>query len=138
MNLNEVVVDANVIVSALMKDSTARKILLGENIKKLFAPSFIKKELFKYLPEFSEKLNVGENELKSIMNELFDTAKIEIMPVHKCSEFMLQALQLSPDLKDAPYIALALKLNCPIWSQDKALKKQSVVKIYSTEELIFF
>ena len=60
------------------------------------------------------------------------------MPVHKCSEFMLQALQLSPDLKDAPYIALALKLNCPIWSQDKALKKQSVVKIYSTEELIFF
>ena len=34
------------------------------------------------------------------------------------------------------YFALALKLNCPIWSEDKALKKQSKVKVYSTSELL--
>lgn len=34
------------------------------------------------------------------------------------------------------FFALALKLNCPIWSNENLHKKQSKVKIYSTSELI--
>jgi len=33
---------------------------------------------------------------------------------------------------------LALKLDCPIWAQEKAFKEQSKVKIFSTSELISF
>lgn len=138
MGLDEIVVDANVIVSALMRDSATREILLGERLGKLFAPAYIKDELFKYLPEFSGRLNIGENKLKIIMNELFDTAKIEVTPFKEYSNFMNKAVQLSPDIKDAPYFALALKLQCPIWSQDKRLKRQAEVRIYSTKDLIFF
>ena len=36
------------------------------------------------------------------------------------------------------YFALALKLDCPIWSNEKAFKKQSVVKAFSTSDLISF
>ncbi|MEK6928390.1 MAG: hypothetical protein AABW65_00335 [Nanoarchaeota archaeon] len=32
--------------------------------------------------------------------------------------------------------ALALKLDCAIWSNDKKLNEQDKVKIYSTEDLI--
>jgi len=45
------------------------------------------------------------------------------------------AEKISPDPNDLMYFALALKLKCPIWSNDKELKKQNEVIIYSTEDL---
>ena len=48
---------------------------------------------------------------------------------------MGEAEKISPGLKDTQYLALALKLNCAIWSNDKKLKKQDKVKIFSTEDL---
>lgn len=33
------------------------------------------------------------------------------------------------------YFALALKLKCPIWSNDKKLKEQNIITIYHTHEL---
>ena len=43
---------------------------------------------------------------------------------------------ISPDADDTAYIALALHLNCPIWSNDKKLKKQDKVKVITTKELL--
>lgn len=37
---------------------------------------------------------------------------------------------------DSEYFALALKLNCAIWSNDKRLKQQDKIKVYSTEDLV--
>lgn len=54
----------------------------------------------------------------------------EIMP------FIGEAKNISPDAKDAPYFALAMRLKCPIWSNDKDLKKQNSVEIYSTDDLV--
>ena len=47
-----------------------------------------------------------------------------------------EAKEISPDPDDVPYLALALKLGCAIWSNDKELKKQSVVKVYNTQEIL--
>ncbi len=40
------------------------------------------------------------------------------------------------DLNDSPFLALAMKLNCPIWSNDRHMKQQREVKTYTTEEFI--
>ena len=40
------------------------------------------------------------------------------------------------DIDDAPFLALAMSLNCPIWSNDGHFKKQHVVKAYTTRELM--
>lgn len=39
-------------------------------------------------------------------------------------------------ISDTEYFALALKLKCSVWSNDKKFKKQDKVKVYSTNELI--
>ena len=52
------------------------------------------------------------------------------------SIFQKEAEKISPGLKDTQYLALALKLNCAIWSNDKKLKEQDKVKVYSTNELL--
>lgn len=43
--------------------------------------------------------------------------------------------KMAPDKDDAAYFALALKKNCGIWSNDKKLKDQDAVSVYSTHEL---
>jgi len=42
---------------------------------------------------------------------------------------------LAPHLKDVEYFALALKLDCPIWAQEKAFEKQSGVNVFATSDL---
>ena len=49
---------------------------------------------------------------------------------------MKNAWTISPHSKDIEYFALALKSNCAIWSDEKALKKQSKVKVLTTSELV--
>ena len=39
------------------------------------------------------------------------------------------------DQKDAPFLALALHLECPLWSDDDHLKRQSRVPCYTTTEM---
>ena len=49
--------------------------------------------------------------------------------------YVEEAEKLTPDPDDMAYFALALKLNCAIWSNDKKLKDQNKIKIYNTHEL---
>lgn len=60
-------------------------------------------------------------------DEFLDMLKdrIEIIPNEEFGNFMSEAARLSPDPDDAPYFALALKFDCPIWSRDMRLKRQS-------------
>jgi predicted nucleic acid-binding protein len=58
-----------------------------------------------------------------------------IVPREEFEEYLEMAEKISPDPDDFMYFALALKLKCPIWSNDKELKKQNKVIIYSTEDL---
>lgn len=49
---------------------------------------------------------------------------------------MEEAVAVSPDADDAMYFALAMKHNCAVWSNDKALKKQDKVMVFGTSELL--
>ncbi len=51
-------------------------------------------------------------------------------------EFLKEAETISQDKNDVQYIALALKLRLPIWSNDKDLKQQNKIIIYHTHDLI--
>jgi len=132
----KIVVDANVLVSALLKNSVTRKVLLGNNTPQMFAPEFIKEELFKYSEEFAKRLKISQIQTKEALELLFGASKICVLHSSEYFNQMPEALQACPDKKDAPYFAVALKLGCPLWSNDLALKKQNKVTIYSTAELL--
>ena len=136
MALDSLVVDANIVVAALLKDSTSRRLLLRARKIRLYTPEFINEELSKYLGEFSKRLKVKEAELKLAIGRLMLASKMEVVPLREYSEFIGEAREITPDVKDAEYFALALKLGCPLWSQDAKLKKQSKVEVLSTKELL--
>lgn len=130
-----IVIDANVLFSALIKPGITRRILLFSDFE-LFAPEFSIIEFKKHFPELKDKTGLPTEELDRLLDKLIDSAGIMLVPFEDFKSKRTLAEEISPDTDDSAYFALALHLNCPIWSNDKALKKQEKVKIISTKELL--
>ncbi|MEK6937142.1 MAG: PIN domain-containing protein [Nanoarchaeota archaeon] len=128
----DLIIDANVLFAALIKDSTSVDLIFSDNIR-LFAPEFLLLEFKKHKEEILNKTKRTEKEFNEIFTIL--ESLITLIPKEDFQEFMKKAKDISPDEDDIHYFALALKLNLPIWSNDKKLKEQNLVKIYSTEEI---
>ncbi len=126
------VVDANILFSALIKDSFAYNILFSDAFH-LFTPEYIFTELEKHKKKILAKTEHTEEEFLRILETL--KQRIIIVPLEELIPYVKEAEELTPDPDDMAYFALALKLNCAIWSNDKKLKEQNKIKVYHTHEL---
>lgn len=70
-----------------------------------------------------------------VMDKLLKTV-VKVAREDEYSGFLPQANDLSPDPDDVDFFALALKLNCSLWSEDKRWKQQSHVETLNTKELL--
>ena len=130
----DLVVDANILFAALIKEDITSELIFKLRLH-LFAPEFILEEFEKYKEELKNKTGRTEEEFNRLI-EVFERNVI-LFPKEEIKPFIERAKSISPDIKDVPYMALALKLNIDIWSNDKDLKdKQKIVKVYPTHELI--
>ena len=129
----ELIIDANILFSSLIKDSITAHIMFDENIK-LYAPEFLLSEFAKYENFILKKTSRNKNEFKEILTSLNEV--ITVFPQEEYRQFIDKAKHICPDENDVMYFAIALKLDCAIWSNDKKLKEQKVIKIYSTQELV--
>lgn len=129
----ELVVDANILFAALIKIS-ATSDLIVDNSLNLISVEFIFSEFEKYKGLIKEKTERTGEEFERFMEII--QKKIKLIPYEEFEPFMKEAEKISPDQKDTEYLALALKLKCAIWSNDKKLKNQDRVKVYSTDELM--
>lgn len=127
------VIDANILFSALIKDSLTAELIFNEDLK-LYTCEFIIEEFFKYEKEIMKKTHRAREQFITIMHQLRDI--ITVIPKEEYSHLIAEAEKFSPDPKDVMYFALAMKLNGSIWSNDKLLKKQDKVKVYLTNEIV--
>jgi len=129
----KLVIDANILFSALIKNSFTVDIIIRDDIE-LFAPEFLLDEFLHHKEEILRKARKTTEELHRLLNNIKEL--IKIISEEDVDDVMDEAERISPDPKDIPYIALALKLKIPIWSNDKKLKEQDKVIVYSTKEII--
>ena len=129
----DLVVDANILFAALIKKNITSHLLFRESFH-LYAPEFIFVEFKKYKDVIRKKTERSPDEFQEFFNVL--ERRISLAPREEIKSFVPKAKKISPDPKDVPYVALALKLSIAIWSNDKALKeKQDVVRVYNTQEV---
>ena len=64
------------------------------------------------------------------------TARLRILPASAYQREFAKASRLAPHREDTPYLALALHLRLPLWSNDTALKEQGTVPVCTTRELL--
>jgi len=129
----ELVVDANILFAILIRQGKTAEILVNP-LFKVYAPEFFLEELLFYKQEILSKTHRSESDFNDVLN-LFNEI-IHLIPNYKTFEFLDKAREICPDEKDLEYFALALKLNCAVWSNDKVLKQQNKVIVYSTEDLV--
>lgn len=135
--LISLVVEANVIFSALIKQSHNFRLIyiLRESGIKLYSPEFVFDEIKKREERILKFSKLGRDELRFVSNKLFES--IKTIPKSEYESFLEVAGQIFPKHpKDMPYFALALNLDSPLWSNEKLHKQQSKVKVYSTSELL--
>ncbi|MBI2129297.1 hypothetical protein HYU07_03585 [Candidatus Woesearchaeota archaeon] len=131
----ELVIDANILFSALIKNSHVRHFILLSG-HSFYIPEYIFNEFYEHIKDVEEKSGLSRDEIKSVLNEIITMANIKIILFNDFKEYSEEAKKISPDVDDVHYFALALKLKCPIWSNDKKLQEQKTVEIYTNDKII--
>ena len=129
----KIVVDTNILFSFFWKNSLTKKLILNSSLE-LYSPIYVTEEILKYKSEIIKKTNINNDSFDHYLNELKDS--IQLIKRIDYSDFLVDAMLLSPDEKDADFFALCLKNSCPIWSNDLTLKKQEKIKVLTTKEII--
>ena len=132
----ELVVDANVLLAAFLKEAVTRELLLDTRLE-LFAPEHLLFETQKHLKTSSslrKRIQLTAKELENLF--LILTERVETLSEKEFASRMQEAVEIAPHREDAPYLALALHLAIPIWSNDLGIHVQKRIKVYTTKSLL--
>jgi len=126
-------IDTNIIFSALISSNgVTAKLLLNEKIE-LFAPKALLQEIIEHKEEIISKAKVSTEKFQALLIIYF--SNITFVEDEELFDFTEEALRICPDKDDVQFFALSLAKGIPLWSNDKELKKQNIMKVINTEEL---
>lgn len=132
----KLVVDANILISGLLKDSTVRHIIVSSG-HDLYAPRFCVQEILANVDLICKKNKLSRQANLKVLSTLLKY--IYEVPAEFYKEKLDEAYKIMKkiDAKDTPYLALALSFDCDgIWTEDKHFEKQNKIKVWKTRELI--
>lgn len=121
--MNKVVVDSNIIFAALRGETSKAREYILNSTDQFYAPNFLVGEIFKYKEKILKNSSATEEEtlefLFKILNRIHFINEESISIIN-----FITAYKLCKDVdeKDTPFVALALEIDCPLWTRDKALK----------------
>ena len=130
-----IVVDVNPLISALIRDSSARSIIVSVNFDFCFPEPALQK-IRKYKSYIIGKSGLSELEYLVILNTLLKF--IRIIPVEEILHHWDNAKKIMEhiDPEDVTFIAAALSQEeAIIWSDDEHFKKQDKVKVIKTKDM---
>lgn len=133
-----VVIDTNILISALIKDDSVTARIIKSGIFEIYYPEDGMFELEKYRDYIIKKRK------KALQKKSFDYAlsflleSIIVIPSSLYEDKIREAYEIMRDIdeKDTPFLALALKLQCPIWSNDGDFEEQNLVEVYKTSYIL--
>ena len=118
----ETVADTNILFSALIKSGRIRRLILTRGILKLHIPEELAQELHGHAEKLGKYLDLETTEIHRLIDEFIR----EVATTHRREEYkhtLQKARKLVErvDPADTPFVALAMHLNIPLWTGDKAL-----------------
>jgi len=131
----KLVVDANVVISALIADSKTRELIVTLE-PNLLTPAFVHDEIENYEDLIVEKSGMGPDRVTQFIDLLFQY--IEVVPADEFYPAIEKADAAigDTDTDDVLYLACAIASDASIWSDDSDFDEQNLVKRYSTGDVI--
>jgi predicted nucleic acid-binding protein len=129
------VVDANIILSALISDSMTRRLLV-ELEDDLLAPAYVRDEIGTYTEMVSEKSGLTPAEVEDLIEIIFK--RIDVVPRSEVLESLQEAARIMRDTDpdDAVYLAAALERDAQLWSDDGDYDDQNAVPVATTGDIV--
>ena len=129
------VIDTNILISALIKDSVTRKIIIESGLN-FYYPKISFYEIQKHKPLVLKKSGMSEKQFNDVLNILLDN--LILVSEYRFADSLDKANNLigKIDINDVVFLACALSLDLEIWSDDKHFQKQKKVKVLTTQEFV--
>lgn len=133
-----IVVDTNILISALLKDYSIHARLIKSRVFSIYFPEYGLKEIEKYRNYIIAKRKRNSQSLSLDFVERYIMEEVNIASFDLYRQKMDDASEIMKEIdeKDAPILALALQQCYPIWSNDKHFQRQKVAKVYTTADLL--
>ncbi len=130
-----IVIDTNILISALIKDSITRKILIsGLNF---FYPEISLVEINKHQEYISKKSEYDKRTFEAILNTLLDYINLVPLEIIRPKIKAARKIMGNIDANDVVFLATALTLDhAVIWSDDADLERQKFIKVLKTKDMI--
>lgn len=138
----KLVVDTNILITYFWSNSVFRSLSTNQDLE-FVSPEYALGEINKHQKEILHKAKITIEEFEKMRYDL--AVCVEFIPLEEYSSFLKEAKDLIESvekthhkelLEDIDFLALALKEKCPVWTNDKLLRVQTKIKIYSTKEII--
>ncbi len=123
------IVDSNILFSYFLLSDRVRRLIESEDVV-VYSPDWALYEINKYFGDVivkkAEKKGISREELELLIMEAME--KIIVVPkaVYMDKFDIAYNIAKNFDVKDTPFVALALKLKIPIWTNDKDFIKYAI------------
>jgi predicted nucleic acid-binding protein len=131
----KLVIDANVVISALIADSKTRELIVTLE-PDLLTPAVIHEEIQNYETLIVEKSGMDAQRVQQFLELLFQY--IENVPASEFHPYIPKAKEAigDTDPDDVLYVACALAREAGVWSDDTDFDEQDLVPVYSTTDVV--
>ncbi|MFH1053966.1 MAG: PIN domain-containing protein [Candidatus Woesearchaeota archaeon] len=129
----KLVIDANILISILIKPGKTIDVFFMDKLD-FFAPNLLFEEVENNMGLIIKKSMLSIEDLMQIIKIL--RRKVTIISEIEFLDYREDAIKICPDPKDLAYFALALYMKCPIWTNERRLRNQDKIEIYSTQDII--
>ena len=132
------VLDTNVVLKALIRNSKVRAVLLNPTHRFLI-PEYGIEETRKHISLVVRKSGLTEGEVNVVLDALL--SNMELIPSKKTLGKWKEAerIMAGVDREDVPFLAAALSTRCDgIWSDDAHLRRQKRVRVWTTKDVLMF
>ena len=132
------VADTNIMISALLRDDSFHAKLIKSGHFDIYYPDYGLKEIDGYRTYIISKRKKKAQWLAFDYALRFILESVNMVPSELYSQKMREAYDLMKkiDEKDTPFLALAMQLGCPIWSNDSHFKKLVGFEVYTTKDIL--
>lgn len=129
------VLDTNILIAALIKDSITRRILLLPGLEFLL-PAFALDELARHRAKIARAARLKPDELDLLLTLLL--MSVAVVPFERIAPYLPAAGALIGDIDpdDVPFVAVALAEDHDgIWSNDRAFESLPGIRLWTTTSL---
>jgi len=119
MSSKSIVLDANIVIRAVLGERVRNLIIQHQNKVDFFVPDVCIIDAYKYIPQIFEKRNLSAEPALELLKELEHSFNVVEVDVYDQYSNEAKERMKDRDIDDWPIVATALVLDCSIWTEDK-------------------